>query len=264
MRNRRLPDGEQVAGAVVEGLDLDDLGQRAHHGDVRRRAAGLTSGHLGPAAQDHHSERCRAARALHVDQQPPVARLEDVQRQRHGRHEHVAQRKQRDHVGHHTTVRPPTREQAETSAARLVNWAGAAPPRCHRVRPGPQSRAAAGEIRRRRRDGRRRPGGVGRGRAAVTPRPARRPCASTASTWPSPGWAPRRWRTALAELDPAVRAALSESIRRARIVHEAQRRETVDTQVVPGGTVTERWVPVRAGRPVRARRPGAASRPAWS
>jgi len=52
-------------------------------------------------------------------------------------------------------------------------------------------------------------------------------------------------RDALDGLDPAVRDALTESIRRARIVHEAQRRETVDVQVVPGGTVTERWVPVR-------------------
>jgi histidinol dehydrogenase len=50
---------------------------------------------------------------------------------------------------------------------------------------------------------------------------------------------------ALAALDPAVRDALGESIRRARIGHEAQRRESVETQVVPGGTVTERWVPVR-------------------
>jgi histidinol dehydrogenase len=41
-----------------------------------------------------------------------------------------------------------------------------------------------------------------------------------------------------------VRDALAESIRRARIVHERQRRETVDVQVVPGGTVTERWIPV--------------------
>ncbi|WP_460604287.1 histidinol dehydrogenase [Jatrophihabitans fulvus] len=50
---------------------------------------------------------------------------------------------------------------------------------------------------------------------------------------------------ALADLDPAVRAALTESVRRARIVHEAQRRDTVEVQVVPGGTVTERWVPVQ-------------------
>jgi histidinol dehydrogenase len=50
---------------------------------------------------------------------------------------------------------------------------------------------------------------------------------------------------ALDGLDPAVRAALAESIRRARIVHEQQRREQVEVQVVPGGTVTERWIPVR-------------------
>ena len=50
---------------------------------------------------------------------------------------------------------------------------------------------------------------------------------------------------ALERLDPAVRDALTESIRRARIGHEAQRRETVETEVVPGGTVTERWIPVR-------------------
>ncbi|MFI0709294.1 histidinol dehydrogenase [Streptomyces inhibens] len=51
-------------------------------------------------------------------------------------------------------------------------------------------------------------------------------------------------RSALAALDPAVRAALEESIRRARIVHREQRRTDVTTKVVPGGTVTERWVPV--------------------
>ncbi|WP_372471983.1 histidinol dehydrogenase [Streptomyces albireticuli] len=50
---------------------------------------------------------------------------------------------------------------------------------------------------------------------------------------------------ALAELDPAVRAALEESIRRARIVHREQRRTDKTVQVVPGGTVTERWVPVQ-------------------
>ncbi|MFJ5722644.1 histidinol dehydrogenase [Streptomyces sp. NPDC093149] len=49
---------------------------------------------------------------------------------------------------------------------------------------------------------------------------------------------------ALERLDPAVRAALEESIRRARIVHGEQRRTTHTTQVVPGGTVTEKWVPV--------------------
>ncbi|NGO80138.1 histidinol dehydrogenase [Streptomyces sp. YC504] len=51
-------------------------------------------------------------------------------------------------------------------------------------------------------------------------------------------------RTALAELDPQVRAALEESIKRARAVHREQRRSTHTTQVVPGGSVTEKWVPV--------------------
>jgi histidinol dehydrogenase len=50
---------------------------------------------------------------------------------------------------------------------------------------------------------------------------------------------------ALQALDPAVRAALEEAIRRARLVHEAQRREDATVEVVPGGTVTERWLPVR-------------------
>ena len=45
-------------------------------------------------------------------------------------------------------------------------------------------------------------------------------------------------------LDPDVRAALLEAIARARKVHADQRRTDVTTQVVPGGTVTERWVPV--------------------
>ncbi len=45
-------------------------------------------------------------------------------------------------------------------------------------------------------------------------------------------------------LDPAVRAALLESIARARRVHADQRRTDTTTVVVPGGTVTERWIPV--------------------
>ncbi len=50
--------------------------------------------------------------------------------------------------------------------------------------------------------------------------------------------------TALEVLEPAVRAALEETIRRARIVHQDQRRTDVTTQVAPGGTVIERWLPV--------------------
>ncbi len=50
---------------------------------------------------------------------------------------------------------------------------------------------------------------------------------------------------ALAGIDPAVRAALEEAVRRVRTVHADQRRTDVTTDVVRGGTVTERWVPVR-------------------
>ncbi len=49
---------------------------------------------------------------------------------------------------------------------------------------------------------------------------------------------------ALAGLDPAVRTALEEAIRRVRIVHEEQARTDIVTTVVPGGTVTERFLPV--------------------
>ncbi|MEB3030734.1 histidinol dehydrogenase [[Mycobacterium] nativiensis] len=50
--------------------------------------------------------------------------------------------------------------------------------------------------------------------------------------------------TALAELDPAVRAALEVAITRARAVHADQRRTDTTTTLGPGATVTERWVPV--------------------
>ena len=49
---------------------------------------------------------------------------------------------------------------------------------------------------------------------------------------------------ALAELDPAVRAALELSIERIRKVHRDQVRSDKRTEVVPGGTVTEKWIPV--------------------
>jgi histidinol dehydrogenase len=45
-------------------------------------------------------------------------------------------------------------------------------------------------------------------------------------------------------LDPDVRAALQEAIARVRTVHADQRRPDVTTTVVPGGTVTQRWLPV--------------------
>lgn len=49
---------------------------------------------------------------------------------------------------------------------------------------------------------------------------------------------------ALQALDPQVRAALQEAIRRTRIVHAAQARSEITTTVVVGGSVTQRWVPV--------------------
>ncbi|WP_422115185.1 histidinol dehydrogenase [Brachybacterium sp. UNK5269] len=50
---------------------------------------------------------------------------------------------------------------------------------------------------------------------------------------------------ALAELDPAIRSALEEAAARVRRVDSAQVRPEETVQVVPGGTVTQRWVPVR-------------------
>jgi histidinol dehydrogenase len=62
---------------------------------------------------------------------------------------------------------------------------------------------------------------------------------------PSTVRVPRRAiAAALDSLDPAVRAALEESTARATAVHTAQRRGEIRIDVVPGGTVTERWVPV--------------------
>jgi len=49
---------------------------------------------------------------------------------------------------------------------------------------------------------------------------------------------------ALAELDPKIRTALELSIARIVQVHESQRRDATLTEVVEGGTVTERWIPV--------------------
>jgi histidinol dehydrogenase len=45
-------------------------------------------------------------------------------------------------------------------------------------------------------------------------------------------------------LDPQLRGALAECVDRARRVHAGQRRDEVTTRVVPGGTVTQRWLPV--------------------
>jgi histidinol dehydrogenase len=53
-----------------------------------------------------------------------------------------------------------------------------------------------------------------------------------------------RLEVALSELDGQVRSALDECIRRVRIAHGAQQPTDRVTEVVPGGTVTQRWRPV--------------------
>lgn len=50
---------------------------------------------------------------------------------------------------------------------------------------------------------------------------------------------------ALEALDPAIRAALEESIARVRTVDTACRPTDTTIDVMPGGTVTERWLPMR-------------------
>ncbi|MBF4624471.1 histidinol dehydrogenase [Clavibacter sp. VKM Ac-2872] len=50
---------------------------------------------------------------------------------------------------------------------------------------------------------------------------------------------------AVDDLDPAVRAALEEAIRRVRLGSQAQVPPETTTTVVPGGTIVQRWQPVR-------------------
>jgi histidinol dehydrogenase len=56
---------------------------------------------------------------------------------------------------------------------------------------------------------------------------------------------PSELAKALRALDRDVRAALEVAIERARLVHAAQRPAETTIQVVPGGTVTQRYVPAR-------------------
>jgi histidinol dehydrogenase len=55
---------------------------------------------------------------------------------------------------------------------------------------------------------------------------------------------PAALHRAVGELDADVRAALAEAIRRIRLVHQAQIPDEVTVEVVPGGTVTRRHLPV--------------------
>ena len=52
-------------------------------------------------------------------------------------------------------------------------------------------------------------------------------------------------KEALEQLDPQVRAALEESIRRARLFARAQRPQDTAVQIGPGANVSAKWVPVR-------------------
>lgn len=49
---------------------------------------------------------------------------------------------------------------------------------------------------------------------------------------------------ALADLDPKIKEALVEAIKRIEKVHNDQKRSEKKTDVVPGGSVIERWIPV--------------------
>ncbi len=51
-------------------------------------------------------------------------------------------------------------------------------------------------------------------------------------------------QAALEQLDPAVRSALEESIRRARLFAEGQRPADVDVEIGDGAVVSQNWVPV--------------------
>ncbi len=55
---------------------------------------------------------------------------------------------------------------------------------------------------------------------------------------------PQLLEDALIKLDPKIRAALEIAIERVRIVHSDQTRGETITNVVDGGSVTERWIPV--------------------
>ncbi len=49
---------------------------------------------------------------------------------------------------------------------------------------------------------------------------------------------------ALQQLDPALKQVILEAIRRVRIVHLDQKRDSTTTRVVDGGEIEERWIPV--------------------
>ena len=83
-----------------------------------------------------------------------------------------------------------------------------------------------------------------RPRRAASRRSRSTPPSSTASSRPTSPCRARPCTTALAALDPAVRAGLEESIRRLRTTCEAELEHDVVTDLGPGARVTQRMVPV--------------------
>lgn len=51
-------------------------------------------------------------------------------------------------------------------------------------------------------------------------------------------------KESLKELDPKIRRALEVSISRVKKVHKSQVRKEIKTQVVPGGNVVQKWIPI--------------------
>ena len=219
-----------------------------------------------PGADRDHAERpldVVLALGQPRDQQS-VALLEDVQRQCQAGEQHAAQREQRDdRAGHDRQARaivgswlagggPRRRDLDSADVMRRLDLrqSDASSPR-----DVPTRRAARAPWTSSTRS-------TPSARSAPTSRPAEtRRCstwlsASTGCVRPPCGCPHDVMDASLAALDPGVRRALETSIERARLVHADQRRADVTTSVIPGGSVTERWVPVRPGRPVRARRAG--------
>ena len=64
-------------------------------------------------------------------------------------------------------------------------------------------------------------------------------------TPPSLAVTDKQRQTALAGLDPQVKTALEIAIEHARAAHRAQLPTETSAEIVPGGTVTQRWIPVR-------------------
>ena len=265
-RRRRRPVG------FVEPLDVGlEVGQRtrrrraagtgstrssrrrsARRGRTRRRAARRrTRRRAARGCRRHPTSRpsrmattpnMRGSSSRSSSERPdeqPVALLEDVQREQQAGEQHAAQREQRDPLGHGGEPRRPG------TALGRPGRLGRALPRLSRMIRRidlrgadldaldlARGRAACRARRRRRRSTwsgrsvRRRPR-ARRGRAA---RPER--AASTASARRRCGCPRPALTAALDRLDPDVRAALEESIRRARLVHADQRRTDTTTQVV--------------------------------